>query len=189
MDELYASDIKLAYTPYKSYIIESGEETESSKVQTNGVICPLVDDCINWVVYHKNASALLDDDNVKEKFALGFYFDENSKPMLCGIRDGVFCQTGLTMIMLHGDPLMRRVTEIIDRVVAAGIYNYWNSLRMYTSKLRSLNITIFHPLDGYYSFNLHHMQPAFYFLLMGLSLSTLCFLVEIFYNRLLSKRI
>jgi len=188
MDELYASGIKLAYTPDKSYIIESGEETESSKVQTNGVICPLDDDCINWVVYQKNASALLDDDNVKEKFALGFYFDENSKPMLCGIKDGVFCQTGLTMIMLHGDPLMRRVTEIIDLVVAAGIYNYWNSLRMHSSKLIFRNITMVHPLGGYYSFNLHHMQPAFYLLLMGWCLSTLCFLVEIFYNRVLNKR-
>jgi hypothetical protein len=90
--------------------------------------------------------------------------------------------------MLYGDPLMRRVTEIIDRVVAAGIYNYCNTLRMHLMKLSSLNIPTVHPLDGYYSFTLHHMQPAFYFLLMGWCLSTICFVVELFYSCVLNKR-
>jgi hypothetical protein len=39
--------------------------------------------------------------------------------------------------MFHGDPLMKRVTEIIDRVVEAGIYNYWVSLIMKMDKLSS----------------------------------------------------
>jgi hypothetical protein len=129
----------------------------------------------------------LDDDFVAESFALGFYLGENTKPLLCGLEDGILRQNGLTMIMLHGDPLMRRVTEIIDRVVAAGIYNYLNSLRMHALKLGFRNITIAQPLDGYYSFNLHHLQPAFYFLLIGWCLSALCFVVEMLYNRVLSK--
>ena len=32
---------------------------------------------------------------------------------------------GLSMVMLNGDPLLRRVSEIIDRVVEAGFYNFW----------------------------------------------------------------
>jgi hypothetical protein len=83
---------------------------------------------------------------------------------------------------------MRRVTEIIDRVVAAGIYNYWNSLRMHALKLGSQKIANVQPLGGYYSFKLHHLQPSFYFLLIGWCLSALCFMVELLYNRVLSKR-
>ena len=188
MNELFASGIKFAYFASKSYIFESGDETEASKVQTNSVICPSDNVCLDWVTYHKNASILLDDDDAEESFAVGLYLGENSKPLLCGLKDGIFRQTGLTMIMLHGDPLMRRVTEIIDRVVAAGIYNYWNSLRMHALKLGSRKIAIVHPLDGYYSFNLHHLQPSFYLLLIGWCLSALCFVVEILYNRVLSKR-
>jgi hypothetical protein len=90
--------------------------------------------------------------------------------------------------MLHGDPLMRRVTEIIDRVNAAGLYNYWNSLRKHSLILGSLNETIVNPLDGYYSFNLDHLQSAFYLLLIGWCLSALCFVVEILCNRALNKR-
>jgi len=84
---------------------------------------------------------------------------------------------------------MKRVTEIIDRVVEAGIYNYWISLSMNLRKLHSRKLAIFHPLDEYYSFNLYHMQPAFYFLLMGWCLSVLCFMFEKLYNRVFSKRI
>ena len=142
---------------------------------------------MDWVTYHKNASVLLDDDNAEQIFTLGFYLGENTKPLLCGLKDGIFLQSGLTMIMLHGDPLMRRVTEIIDRVVAAGIYNYWNSLRMHALKLRSRKIAKVQPLVGYYSFSLHQLQPAFYFLLTGWCLSALCFVVEMLYNRVLSK--
>jgi hypothetical protein len=92
------------------------------------------------------------------------------------------------MVMFQGDPLMRRVTEIIDRVVEAGLYNFWNSLLMNSVKISSHKISLVHPLDGYHSFNLYHMQPAFCLLLMGWYISALCFLLEMFYNRVLSKR-
>ena len=158
------------------------------KYKKKFVIFPSIDHSWNWAAYHKNASDLLDDDSAEEMFALGFYLGENSKPLLCGLKDGIFRQTGLTKIMLHGDHLMRRVTEIIVRVVAAGIYNYWNSLRMHALKLRSQKIAIVQPLDGYYSFNLQQLQPAFYFLLFGWCLSALCFVIEMMYNHVLRKR-
>jgi len=187
MDELFASSMKLAYILEMSDIFENGDEFEASIVQKNSVICPSLDDCWEWATNHKNASILLDDDDAEERFALGSYLGENTKPLLCGLKDGVFRLSGETMIMLHGDPLMRRVTEIIDRVNAAGLYNYWNSLRMHSLKLGSRKIAIVHPLDGYYSFNLDHLQPAFYLLWIGWCLSALCFVVEILYNRALNK--
>jgi len=90
------------------------------------------------------------------------------------------------MVMFHGDPLFRRVTEIIDRVVEAGIYNLWISQHFRT--IVSRKIPIYHPHDVYYSFNLHHMQAAFYLLFMGWCLSALSFMGEMLFNRLLSKR-
>jgi hypothetical protein len=188
MDELFASGIKLAYFPYYSFIFKSGDKTEASKVQRNSVICPSEEDCTNWIHYQKNISILLPDDGVEENFALGDYLGENPKPFLCGIKDGVFRNTGLTMLMLHGDPLMRRVIEIIDRVVEAGLYNYWYTMRMHLIKLISRKKVNVRPHIGYYSFYLYHMQPAFYLLLFGWCLSALCFVVEVLYNRILSKR-
>jgi len=90
--------------------------------------------------------------------------------------------------MLNGDPLLRRVSEIIDRVDEAGFYNFWISKLMHESKIESQKILIIQPFDGYHSFNLYHMQPAFYLLLMGWCLSALCFIFELLCNRLLNKR-
>jgi len=83
---------------------------------------------------------------------------------------------------------MRRVSEIIDHVVEAGLYDLWISLFIDLSKILSRKIYLVHPLDEYYSFNLYHLQPAFYLLLMGLCLSALCFTAEFLYNRVFSGR-
>jgi hypothetical protein len=188
MDELFASGIKLAYPQEYSQIFDNGYDRELSKVKTNYVICPSKEICDTWVKYEKNVSVLMVDKIVEDKYARGVYVGENSEPLLCRLEDGVIFNTGLSMILFHGDPLLRRVNEIIDRVVEAGLYNYWISLAMNRIKLNSRKIAIVHPLEGYYSFTLYHMQPAFYLLLMGWCLSTLCFMVELLHNFVLSKR-
>jgi len=84
---------------------------------------------------------------------------------------------------------MRRVNEIIDRVVEAGLYNHWFFLQINLQKVLFRKISIVQPLDEYYSFNLYHMQTAFYLLLIGWCLSALCFMVELLYNHVLNKKI
>jgi hypothetical protein len=92
------------------------------------------------------------------------------------------------MAMLQGDPLLRRVNEIIDRVVEAGLYNGWITRKLYSIKLREKENAICVQQFVYYNFNLHHLQPAFYLLLMGCCLSAISFVFELLYNRILSKR-
>jgi len=82
---------------------------------------------------------------------------------------------------------MMRINEIIDRVVEAGLHKLWYSLLMHGFKIYSHKIAFIHPLEEYYSFNLYHMQPAFYLLFMGWCLSVFCFMFEVLYFRLLSK--
>jgi hypothetical protein len=142
---------------------------------------------LDWAKYHKNVSVLLFDKEAEEKYAWGEFVGENSESLLCMLEDGVVFNTGVAMFIFHGDPLLRRVNEIIDRVVEAGLYNKWISMSMDFIKLKSRKIAIVHPLDGYYNFNFYHMQPAFYLLMMGWCRSSLCFMVELLYNHLLSK--
>jgi hypothetical protein len=144
--------------------------------------------CIEWAIYQKNVSILLTDITADFLYAIGDFVGENSKPLLCRLEDGVVFPSSLTMTLLHGDPLMRRVNEIIDRVVEVDPYNYWISLEFNWYKILFQKIAIVQPLDGYYSFNIYHLQTAFYLLLLGLCLSALCCMVEVLYNRILSKR-
>jgi hypothetical protein len=187
IDELFDSGIKLGYYPEYSFILEIGDEREVSRLHRNLANCQSIEDCTIWAAIHKNVSILLDDLLADTDYAIGIFVGDNSEPLLCKLKDGDFFATGLTMMMIPGDPLMRRVNEIVDRVVEAGLYNHWISLIFHYFKIVSGKIGIVQPLDEYYSFNLYHMQPAFYLLLMGWCLSALCFMVEVLYNRILSK--
>jgi len=188
MDELFASGINLAYPPEYSYLFEKIGGTELSNVERNRANCPDFNVCVKWAKSHKNVSILIVDKIAEQHYARGSFLGENSEPLLCMLEDGVIYFNCLNMVMLHGDPLIRRVNEIIGRVVEAGLYNFWISMNFNFYKLNSKKIGIVHPLDEYYSFNLYHLQPAFYLLLIGLCLSALCFMFEFLYNCVLNKR-
>ena len=163
-----------------------GDETEVSKVQRKLANCPSYRVCWKWAKYYRNVSILFPDVDIELYYATGDMLGENSEPLVCRLEDGVVYDDGLSMVMFHGDPLIRRVTEIIDRVVEGGIYNLWIS--QYIEYARNRKMSVIHPHDEYYSSNLYHMQPAFYLLLMGWGLSALSFMGEMLYNRVLSKR-
>jgi hypothetical protein len=143
---------------------------------------------INWASVHKNMSFFYDDLWIESYNYWGNFAGGYSEPLMCKLEEDLVYNKRHSMVMIHGDPLLRRVSEIIDRVVEAGLYNQWIALHMNTFKLQSQKIALVHPLDEYYSFNLYHMQTAFYLLLMGWCLSSLCFMVELLYSLLLSKR-
>ena len=187
MDKIFASGIKLAYRPDFSLLFEIGDEREVLKIHRHLANCPLISVCVDWAKYQKNVSILFADLSGEYYYASGDFVGKNSKPLLCKLEDGVVFPLSLTMMMFHGDPLMRRVNDIIDRVVEAGLYNYWIILEFKRNKIINLKIAIVHPLDGYYSFNLYHLQTVFYLLLIGWCLSVLCFIFEVLYNRVLSK--
>ena len=188
MDELLASGIKLAYPLEYSFIFEKGDEAEASQVKRNHVNCLSYEICVNWAKYQKNVSILLLDNVAEDNYGSIYYDGSNSEPLLCRLEDGVVFNTGLSMIMFHGDPLLRQVSEIIDRVVEAGLYNFWISLSTNMHKSVTRKISLVHPLDTYISFNLYHLEPAFYLLLLGWCLSAICFMFEVLYNRVFGKK-
>jgi len=189
MDELLASGIKLDFGRFQSDSLLFRNEKENKEIVRNRANCTSHTDCLNWAMYHKNVSILLIEDIFEMMYAAGLYNGQNSEPLLCRLEDGVFFPLSVTIIMLYGDPLLRRVTEIIDRVVEAGIYNYWISLKLYLFELRSRKKAIVIPFEGYYSFNLYHMQPAFYLFLIGCCLSAVSFVVDLLYHHVISKRL
>jgi hypothetical protein len=187
VDELLASDIKIGSAAKRSYVFEDFDETETLKVKQNHVICPSISVCFEWALFYKNVSLMIPDTLAELSYAIDRFFGENSKRLMCRLEDGVVERIGRKMVMFPGDPLMKRVNEIIDRVVEAGLFNFWMSQPIQWVKVEGQKIAIIQPLDEYYSFNLYHIQPAFYLLLMGWCLSALFFMVEVMYKRLLSK--
>ena len=187
MDELLASGIKLHYPEHFNLIFEIDNQTEIAKIKRNRVICHTNLECLNWAFYHKNVSFFISDLSAEINIDYAHSLGKSSKPWFCRLENGMVYNKGLRMVMMKGDPLLRRVSEILDRVFEAGFYNFWVSFKRHKFKLKFRKIAIDHNLDGYYSFNLYHLQPAFYLLLVGYCLNALCFVFELFYNRLINK--
>jgi hypothetical protein len=181
IEEVSAAGIKFYYKPEYKFLIEGNKTSVLGRRRRPKPF-------MIWASYHKNISLFYDDLFIQGFYARGEYVGENGEPLLCKLKEGPVYNNGISMVMFHGDPLLRRVSEIIDRVVEAGLYNHWISMKMNSDKLRARKIALVNPLGRYYSFNIHHMRPAFHLLLMGWCLSSVCFVVELLYNRLLSKR-
>jgi len=81
-------------------------------------------------IYYRNVSILFADLNVEFYYAFVYNLGPKSEPLLCKLEDEVVHNNGLRMVMI-GDPLLRRISEIIDRVVEAGFYNFWISVFMH----------------------------------------------------------
>jgi hypothetical protein len=135
MDELFVSGFKLAYHPGHSYIIENGDEREASKLQRNLAKFPSFFLCLDLATNHRNMSVLVSDLNAEIYYASRYFIGENSEPILCSLKDGVVFHSDTVVLMLQGDPLLRRVNEIIRRVVEAGLYIFWTSMRIHQAKL------------------------------------------------------
>jgi hypothetical protein len=188
MDELFGSGMKLAYLPIYSSVFEYGDETELSNVIRNKVDCPSFNVCVEWAAYYKNVSVFMSDFFFETFSDNGGFVGSNREPLICRIDDGVFSNPQSVMILFYGEPLMKRLNDIFGRVVEAGLYNYWISQFVDDFSISYQHIAIVNPLDEYCSFNLYHMQPAFYLLLMGLCLSVICFVIELLCYRLFDKR-
>jgi len=76
-------------------------------------------------VNHKNISLFIPDLNAEILNDDAYNLRKSFVPFLCRLETTFVYNEGLRMVMLNGDPLLRRVSEIIDRVVEAGFYNTW----------------------------------------------------------------
>ena len=74
---------------------------------------------------------------------------------MCRLEDGLVYNNGLRIVTLHGTPLLRRVTEIIDRVVEARLYIFWIPLDQHLDKVVSQLMDIVNQIDEYYK-----LQPV-----------------------------
>jgi hypothetical protein len=117
MDEMFAPGIKLAYSPDCNFIFANGGDKEVSKLQRNLLKYPMnaYRVCLELTMYHKCASIFISDFFAEIFYAICEFVGENSEPFRFRLEDEVIFSV-LTMIMFHGNPLNRIVSEIIDRL-------------------------------------------------------------------------
>jgi hypothetical protein len=182
---MLTSKIKYGYDPNIDYLYNETDDAIDHTILKNRVPCHSATACLQWAHDYKNISVILFDELVEEKYSNSSLMDENSKPLICPLDDGILMTAKFAMLVHAGYPLLERIDEIIQRVVEAGMFMQWRKLHFEMIRIESRKIHSYSLLDDYYSFTLEHMQPAFYMLLMGLCTSTVIFLLELANHRVI----
>jgi hypothetical protein len=102
--------------------------------------------------------------------------DENNRPLLCELEDGVVRTFKLALLLKKGTPFfwIHRWRHIVE----GGIFMHIKKRSFEKLKVESkFDVPIFD--DTYYSINISHLQTAFYLLMLGFVLAVACLVTEI----------
>jgi hypothetical protein len=113
---------------------------------------------------------------VEYKIALK-YSNANGVPSICMIKDDFACNL-VTMFVPKGFPLKQKYDKVLLALQQAGLVNWWLERLKYTASLEGAR-KFGSPPGEYIVLTLKHLQSAFYFLLVGYTMSVLLFLVEL----------
>lgn len=122
--------------------------------------------CLKWAAIYGNISLILDELSNEEQYDNSQLMDENSKPLLCRLDDGVIMEGNHVMMMGVGHPLLDGISDIIVRAVEAGIFRRRKKTQFDRTKVRARATGICSPLNCYYSFTVSHIQATFHLLLV-----------------------
>jgi hypothetical protein len=161
-------------------------ETVDSAIHKHAVRCPNDDTCFTWATVYHNISVILDDIEAEKFREIGKWSDENNRPLLCNLEDGVVRTYGFVFLVRKGRRLLEHINDIIVRVVEGGIFTHIMKRTFdkqeAESKFNSATFT-----DSYTTISISHLQTVFHLLLLGYVLAVACFVTEKLWHRYRSK--
>ena len=139
--------------------------------------------CLHRVCVLGEASMITEAVNFKH-ISSGFKRSNKRKRLHCSLNEAIFT-TESVMYLTKGHPLLERFDQVFMRVIEAGLYS------KYLAELTYVHMKISPYQNGqndndtlYLIFSLGHLKIVFIILLCGQLLSTLVFMCELLYSRI-----
>jgi hypothetical protein len=185
IDQMLKSEIKYGFDANYTVLFTNTADPVESAIRKDPVPCPEVE-CFKWAALHHNISTMLNDLVVGTQCAKGYWTDENNKPLLCELEDGVVRTVHFTILVRKRSPFFELIDDIIGRLVEGGIFMRIMKRGFEKEKIES-KFNSFTFDNTYYDINIRHLQTAFYLLMLGYVLAFACFLMEIMWHCCRSK--
>jgi hypothetical protein len=77
-----------------------------------------------WAIQYQNFSVILDDIEAEMFHEIGKWFDENNRPSLCKLEDGLVMMHGFVFVVRKGICLLELINNVIICVVVGGIFTH-----------------------------------------------------------------
>jgi hypothetical protein len=159
----------------------------NSAVFNKAVRCSSVDECFTWANVHHNISIILSDTQAGSFREFRTWSDENNRPLLCTLKDGIVTSFGIVFFVRKAGYLLKHINDIIVRLVEGGLLMHIKKQsldkREEQTKYNSANLA-----DSYTAVSIAQLQTPFYILLLGYILAFACFVIEMLWHCYKSKR-
>ena len=186
VQQMLKSEKKFGFMIGYERLFQETSESVNLAIFKNAVRCPDGDECLMWSTLHQNISIILDDMGVEKLREIGKWSDENNRPLLCTLEDGVVRTYGFVFLVRKGRRLLEHINDVIVRVVEGGIFTHIKKRALFKQDVQSkFNSASF--ADTYTTISMRHLQTPFYLFLIGNIFAIVCFTIELLWHRYRSK--
>jgi hypothetical protein len=185
-DEMLKSEKKLAFVEaYKIFFNDSSDPVDST-ICNQALHCDNESMCFTWAAVHHNISTIMYDLEMENYRRREDWTDENNRPLLCELEDGVVRTMGLAIAVRKRSPFFQVMDNVVGRILEGGIFMQIKKRGFVKENVQTkIDFSMFD--DTHSAMNIRHLQTAFYFLVLGYVLAVVCFVTEIMWHRYISR--
>jgi hypothetical protein len=178
LDEILKSERKFGFTEGCERFYVNSSDPVDIAILKDAARCPDYDTCFKWAAAYHNISTILHDFKTESYSQLGNWTDENNRPLLCELEDGLVRTFDFVFLVNKGHPLLEYINDVVGRIVEGGILRQikkeYSEKEKIEAKFQSYTLD-----DTYSAINIKQLQTAYYLLLMGYVLALAGFVIEI----------
>jgi hypothetical protein len=188
VEQMLNAGMKFGFPRSYKIFFNDSKDSIGSAILRSTVMCPDEGICLKWASQYRNISTLRSDFTAEYLRSVGSSTDENNRPLLCDLEDGVVVYFETVMAVLKGNPLLEHINDVMDRIVEAGLFMQWKKMFFNYARVATKTASSYTLADTYLNITIKHMQSAFYLLLLGYGVALVSFVVEMIWYRHTSKR-
>jgi hypothetical protein len=186
IEQMLKSEMKFGFHYLYRTFFTNASDTVESAFREDGVECPNVRTCFMWATIYRNFSTILTDIDIENYRLMKKWTDENNRPLLCELEDGVVRTFDYAILFRKRSPFFEIIDEVIGHIIEGGFFLRIKKRGIDKAKLESnFDFSTFD--DTYYVISVSHLQTAFCLLMLGYVLAVACFVTEIMWHRYRSK--
>jgi hypothetical protein len=180
------SEKKFAFVPGYTLFFKDTSDPVDSTILSHALKCHSASTCFIWAAVHHNISTIIYDLEMETYRRMEDWTDENNRPLLCELEDGVVGRIDLVISVRKKSPFFEVIDNVVGRIVEGGIFMQIKKKSFVKENIKEkFDFNMFD--DTYSAMNIRQLQTAFYLLMLGYVLAVVCFVTEIMWHRYSSK--
>ncbi|KAJ4448751.1 hypothetical protein ANN_00142 [Periplaneta americana] len=128
--QMLDKDIKVCADKEKVATLKLFGKEFWSKIENSLFVASSEQECLEMSVTDKNVSSFVWDAIVERSIRINQYLDDNYKPVICKLDNGLSIVDHLVIITSQGNPLLIRINNILARLLESGLIGHWLGLSL-----------------------------------------------------------